>query len=209
MGYLSLLDQVFGRPGKIRGPFLSHVHILTHTHTHTHSLSLSLSLSLKGWQLSPPYSRGRSPVRCLTAAWRHFQKTKVLSEPESQQEFKAKVRGLSPASEATHKGLDTAGRRRIWHPRTPLTIARQMLQPRHVCRASLPPGGEATQLQTGALEGVQWASGPRTGAPPGLIPEAVLSCGGCMEPFPELFQRSSWGQRAESRGGVGGVEFKS
>lgn len=115
------------------------------------------------------------------------------------------MRGLSPASKATHKGLDTAGRRRIWHPRTPLAIARQMLQPRHVCRASLPPGGEATQLQTGALEGFGGRGAPRAGAPPGLIPEAALSCGGCMEPFPEPFQSSSWGQKAESRAGWGGL----
>ena len=119
------------------------------------------------------------------------------------------MRGLGPASKATHKGLDTAGRRRIWHPRTPLAIARQMLQPRHVCRASLPPGGEATQLQTGALEGFGGCGAPRAGAPPGLIPEAVLSCGGCMEPFPEPFQSSSWGQKAESRVGWGGLGWGS
>ena len=99
--------------------------------------------------------------------------------------------------------------RTLWHPRTPLAIARQMLQPRHVCRASLPPGGEATQLQTGALEGFGGCGAPRAGAPPGLIPEAVLSCGGCMEPFPEPFQSSSWGQKAESRVGWGGLGWGS
>lgn len=74
----------------------------------------------------------------------------------------------SPASEATHTGLNNplvGGL--IWHSSTPLAIARQMLLPRHLCRASLPPGGEAIQLQDRALEGVRSALHPIAWVPAG------------------------------------------
>lgn len=91
-------------------------------------------------------------------------------EPGSQGEPSAKLRGLSSASEAAHAGLNTPppGRGLIWHPLTPPAIARQMLGPRHLCRASLPPGGEASQLQVRALEGFRSTLDPPP-APP-LVP---------------------------------------
>lgn len=114
-------------------------------------------------------------------------------EPGSQREPSANLRGLSPASEAAHAGLNTPSRGLLWHPLTPPVIARQMLQPRHLCRASLPPGGEATQLQARALEGVLTHSGP-----PSLVPTGppAPTAEACAAPF----WKSWWEQTSKRQG---------
>lgn len=96
------------------------------------------------------------------------------------------------------------GRGLIWHPRTPPAIARQMLRPRHLCRASLPPGGEATQLQAGALEGVQaHLGGELPHSPPAsahCLPSANRRrlCCSLLEEFPGA-EKQKAGVRSGSR----------